>query len=142
MVSAESLPAAFRRGLEALRSTHCPEAQATAIDGNFAIVHLGSGPLPEFYVEREAQVFARAPLDFVNAEPYGVITLPFLTLKDGRAIAHQHRGHQNAKPVEPVGGAATGFWSWKWGAMRRSVPEDMAKLFEWAWKCVREPDHA
>lgn len=131
------LPEKFLQGLAALRTSACPEAAVAAIDGNFIILDLGVSPLPESYVEKEARVFVRTPADFLNAEPYGVVTMPYLNRKDGQAVPHQHRGHANARPVDP-NGASAGFWSWNWSSMPRRQPEDMAALFEWARKCVKD----
>lgn len=134
----EQLPEAFRQGLVALRERHCPDAAVVGVDGNFAIVDLGSGAPPEAYVERAVRVYARAPLDIINAEPYGVITLPLLHRRDGAAIGHQHASHANARLVVPADGSVTGFWSWNWSALGRRTAEDLALMFEWAWKCLRD----
>jgi hypothetical protein len=131
------LPVVLQHGLDALRSGVCREASVMAVDGNFVLFDLGTGALPASYSEREARVFARVSLDFLNAEPYGVITIPFLHRVDGKPIPNQHAGHESARPVDPTG-TASGFWSWNWTSMPRRRAEDVAAVYEWAWKCLRD----
>ena len=138
MVAEQELPEPLQQGLRALREQHCPSATVAAIDGNFALVDLGEGKAPVGYVERDVHVFARVPLDILNAEPYGVITVPLLNREDHVAIGHQHAGHANARLVSPPGGAATGFWSWDWKGIGRRTAIDLALVYEWAWKCLRD----
>jgi hypothetical protein len=135
----EQLPASFRRGLEALRARVYPAAAVVAIEGNFAFIDVGVAPVPAVYEVSEARLFARVPLDVLNAEPYGVITIPFLKRRDDQRIAHQHLSHATAKPIEDLFNVQTGFWSWGWKNMPAiQDPEQLAVIYEWAWKAVRE----
>jgi hypothetical protein len=137
MIPDENLPEPLRQGLRALRDQHCPQAAIAAIDANFALVDLGDGEAPDGYIEREVRVFARVPLDILNVEPYGVVTVPLLHRSDGAGIPHQHASHTNARLITPPAGVATGFWSWDWKGMGRRTANDLALVYEWAWKCLR-----
>jgi hypothetical protein len=138
MVPEETLPEPLRQALRAFREEHCPNATIAAVDGNFALLDLGQGSMPDGYIERDARVFARIPLDIINAEPYGVITIPFLHRKDGVAIGHQHAAHANARALSIPSGATTGFWSWDWKDIGRCTASELAFVYEWAWKCLRD----
>lgn len=129
----------FRAGMEALKTRHCPDAKVVAVDGNFAYIDLGDGTLPAIYAERNARVFARVPLDFPNAEPYGVVTAPYLHRADTAPIERHHSSHPHSKPIETALGLTDiGFWSWDWQRMPRKTPEDLSHIYEWAWKRIRQ----
>jgi len=138
MVAEDSLPSPFRDGLRVLRELHCPRASVAAVDANFALVDLGEGLSPEDYVEPKVHVYARVPLDILNAEPYGIVTIPMLHRKDGVAVAHQHPAHVNAQPLVAAGGSPPAFWSWNWAGLGRRGAGDLALAYEWAWKCIRD----
>ena len=149
-----TLPVALQRGLIAIRDRVLPNASVVAIDGNFVILSIGTmtqparrealpdaadANLPEAYVEDKAMLFARVSRNFPNAESYGVITLPYLTRRDGRAIEWQHRNNANAAAVtEAFDRADVGFWSWNWQGAPCRIPEDLAAVVEWGRRCVRE----
>jgi hypothetical protein len=154
LIAEAALPDNLQRGLRAVRDRVCATARAIASDANFTIIAIGRmtkastggvamdadvGVLPDEYVENAAELFARVANTFPHALPYGVITVPFLHRRDGRAIDWQHMHNANAHAVSTaLGRADVGFWSWDWRNMRQVEPEDLVALVEWARKCVRE----
>ena len=139
MVAEDTLPEAFRRGLQAIRDREVPDAKVLAVEGNFAYIDLGMEQLMEPIAEPEARLVVRAPLAFPNAQPYGFVTIPFLRRTDGAPIERQHRDHPTAGPVKAaLGTNGSGFWSWNWSNMPARRPEDLAAIVEWARKRIRE----
>ena len=145
----------MQRGLLALRRRMLPAAAAVAIEGgNFVIVSVGTmtkasarkikasvndADLPEGYVQNSVMLFARVSRNFPNAESYGVITIPFLTRKDGQPVPWEHDGNANAQSLmTALGRSDVGFWSWSWQGMPQASEEDLVAVVEWARKCVRE----
>jgi hypothetical protein len=131
-----------------------PDAAVVALEDNFVIVSMGTmtkasvrtgGPtiadvdLPEAYVEDNAMIFARVSRNFPNADSYGVITVPFLTRRDGKLVEWQHHNNQNAAAVmAALGRSDAGFWSWNWQGAPQREAGDLAAVVEWARRCVRE----
>jgi hypothetical protein len=148
------LPPNLQRGLLALRERMLPEARVLTQDGNFAIISVGTmtrvqgrtrrdvlaeAHLPEIYTAELARLFARVSLNFPDAQPYGVITVPFLTRKDARPIEWEHLNNANAQSAaQALGVTDLGFWSWGWQDMPQREPEDLVSIVEWARKCIRE----
>jgi hypothetical protein len=139
-VEEAQLPTGFQRGLAAVRK-QVPDAAVVAVQDNFAIIGIGELSNEDLtrYTQDSARLFVRAPLTFPNAPPYGLITVPFLTRKDGVAIERQHLNHPNAAPVAAyLGATELGFWSWDWSNMPLRRPEDLAAIVPWALKRIRE----
>jgi hypothetical protein len=140
MVDEASLPPAFRQGLAAIRR-QVTDAAVVAVQDNFAYIDIGllSADDLALYTQDEARLFARAPLTFPHAAPYGLVTAPFLTRRDGRAVERQHAGHATAAPVgAALGLTALGFWSWDWSHMPLRRAEDLAAIVAWAHKRIRQ----
>lgn len=139
MVDEHQFSQHFRSGLDALRVLHFADAKAVAVEGNFAFIDLGEMVLPDLYVQNMVRIFGRAPLTFPLAQPYGIVTAPLLQRADGCPIERQHANHQTARPVEEaLGISGTGFWSWNWQNMPLQDPKDLASIFEWARKRIRQ----
>lgn len=139
IVDESGLPESFRYGLESIRNLHFAYAKVLAVEANFAYIDLGEMVLPDFYVQDLVQVFGRVPLSFPLAQPYGIVTAPLLQRKDGRPIERLHANHQTARPVEvALGISGAGFWSWNWQNMPLQKPTDLAAIFEWARKRIRQ----
>jgi hypothetical protein len=139
-VDESKLPAAFQRGLTAVR-IQVPTCSVLAIAENFAILDIGelSSEDLTLYSQPTARIFARVPLTFPNAAPYGVITAPHLTRKDGKSIERQHLNHANAAPIAAyLGQGSVAFWSWDWSNMPLRRPEDLGALVPWALKRIRQ----
>jgi hypothetical protein len=125
-----------------------------ANDGNFTLIDVGSmtkranqsetysaadADLPEIYEAKSALIFARVSSNFPNAQPYGVITVPYLVRSDGRQVEWQHLNNANSQAIIALlGRSDVGFWSWGWQNMSLRKPEDLVAIVEWARKCVRE----
>ena len=150
IVDEGSLPEAFRAGLRAIRARVLPTVNVIAVIENFAILDLGTmerdssntaAELPPIYEESTVRLFARAPLTFPHAEPYGVMTIPSLRRSDKRPIERHHpsSSHATAKSfADRLGETDIGFWSFDWTGMPRREPADLAAIVEWARKRIRQ----
>jgi len=150
IVDEGSLPEAFRAGLRAIRTRVLPTVSIIAVIDNFAILDLGtmqqggsdtSAELPPIYEEAAVRLFARAPLNFPHAEPYGVMTIPSLRRADKRPMERHHpsSSHATAKSFGTlIGEADVGFWSFDWTGMPRREPADLVAIVEWARKRIRQ----
>lgn len=139
-VEEDQLPAAFRRGLAALR-TQVGDAAVVAVHDNFAFIDIGNLSTADLhlYVQESARAFVRAPLTFPNAAPYGIITAPFLSRKDGAVVEREHQNHATAAPVAAyLGRVDLGFWSWDWTNMPLRRAEDLTAIAAWALKRIRQ----
>jgi hypothetical protein len=143
-----SLPEALRSGLQAIRSRILPDITVLAVIDNFVVLNLGimergganaSAELPAIYREATAHLFARVPLNFPNAEPYGLVTVPTLHRLDGQQIERLHSPHPTAQAVaDLLGESDAAFWSWDWSGMPRRDPVDLVTIVEWARKRIRQ----
>jgi hypothetical protein len=133
-------PPAFVQGLRAIRARILPDAVVEVVDGNFAWIRLGETALSEgLYTVPKARLWARTPLTFPNAVPYGVATAPILVRTDGRAVDRQHVGHQMVQALAHVVGTTDlAFYSWDWNNMPTRDAEDLVAVVEWARRRLRE----
>lgn len=140
-VDESELAGPLRRGMVALRE-QVPHAVVAVLHNNFALIDLGTIPKAdlELYTSETARLFARVPLTFPSAEPYGLVTAPFLSRKNGAIVERQHLNHENATVVVAYLGERLdlGFWSWNWSGMPLRRPEDLVALLPWALKRIRE----
>lgn len=136
------LPDAFVTGLNALRQRDCHDAEVVLVEDNFAWILLQPVDLEQLglpFKEKSCLLFARAPLTFPNADPYGIATVPLLHRVDDAAIDRLHASHQHITNLaKKPGYADIGFWSWEWKNMRKDMPERLGDLFVWALKRLRE----
>jgi hypothetical protein len=137
-----SLPEALQRGLQAIRERLLPTARVVAVRDNFAYIDIGTmdgEEISKLYTQEAVSLFPRVPVTFPNAEPYGIVTDPLLTRRDGAPIQAQHANHPTAGPiVELLGRDNLGFWSWNCSGMRFRQPEDLVAIVEWARKRIRQ----
>lgn len=129
----------FRQGLEAIRARLLSSVAVEVVDGNFAWIRLGDTALTDgLYTVSSALLWARAPLTFPDAVPYGIATAPILVRRDGRPIERQHVGHQM---VQVLGGAVgrsdLAFYSWDWSNMPTRDAADLVAIVEWARQRLR-----
>jgi hypothetical protein len=139
-VDESALPPAFVQGLKAIRRRLLPGALVEVVDDNFAWIRLGETAMTNglFTVPR-AHLWARAPLTFPNAVPYGVATAPILVRVDGRVIDRQHVNHQMVQALgRAVGRTDIAFYSWDWNSMPTREAADLVAIVEWARRRLRE----
>jgi predicted pyridoxine 5'-phosphate oxidase superfamily flavin-nucleotide-binding protein len=139
-VDESALPPAFMQGLEAIRRRLLPEAVVEVVDDNFAWIRLGETILDNgLFTATRARLWARAPLTFPNAVPYGIATAPILVRVDGRAIDRQHVNHQMVQALGRVVGVTDlAFYSWDWNSMPTREAADLVAIVEWARRRLRE----
>lgn len=139
-VDESAFPPAFVKGLDAIRQRLVPEAVVEVVEDNFAWIRLGETTLDTgLYTVPKARLWARAPLTFPNAVPYGIATAPILARGDGGAIDRQHVNHQMVQALGRVVGVTDlAFYSWDWNNMPTREATDLVAIVEWARRRLRE----
>lgn len=112
-----------------------PEAQVIASQGDWAYISLGTihvRRVNDVFKQEKAHAVIRVPTDFPSAtDPYGFVTIPYLTRTDDEDVHREHKNHNNSQPVEQALGVNdTGFWSYKWKGISASDEEDLAKAVD------------
>jgi hypothetical protein len=112
-----------------------PEAELIAVHGDWAYVSIGEvhpAHVNDVFDQDRAHAVIRIPTTFpTGANPYGIVTIPYVTKHDGQETDSEHRNHNHADPVaEALGVGDTGFWSYRWQNISWTDPEDLRKAPE------------
>jgi hypothetical protein len=109
-----------------------PEAELVAVHGDWAYISIGEvqpAHVNDVFDQDRAHAVIRIPTTFpTGANPYGIVTIPYVTKHDGQETDSEHRGHNHADPVaEALDVDDTGFWSYRWQNISWTDPEDLRK---------------
>lgn len=123
-----------RDALSALEEVR-PQSELIAVEGDWAYISIGTvhpAHVNPVFDQDEAHAVIRIPTSFpTGADPYGIVTYPYVTKHDGEDVHREHRNHDNGEPArEAFDVDEVGFWSYRWQNISATDPVDLQKALE------------